>query len=68
MVLDDCAASKDMKGRTGELLKLSFSARHTGIILSVAEENDPITGKVMNMLEAEPSTMPAIPKPEISAL
>ena len=31
IVLDDCAASKDMKGRTGELVKLGFSARHAGI-------------------------------------
>jgi len=31
IVLDDCAASKDVKGRTGELVKLGFSARHTGI-------------------------------------
>ena len=31
IVLDDCAASKDVKGRTGELVKLSFSARHAGI-------------------------------------
>jgi len=31
MVLDDCAASKDVKGRTGELVKLGFSARHSGI-------------------------------------
>ena len=30
-VLDDCAASKDVKGRTGELVKLGFSARHSGI-------------------------------------
>ena len=30
-VLDDCAASKDVKGRTGELVKLGFSARHAGI-------------------------------------
>ena len=29
IVLDDCAASKDVKGRTGELVK--FSARHAGI-------------------------------------
>jgi len=27
IVLDDCAASKDVKGRTGELVKLGFSAR-----------------------------------------
>jgi len=31
IVLDDCAPSKDVKGRTGELVKLGFSARHSGI-------------------------------------
>ena len=31
IVLDDCAASKDVKGLTGELVKLGFSARHAGI-------------------------------------
>ena len=31
IVLDDYAASKDVKGRTGELVKLGFSARHSGI-------------------------------------
>ena len=31
IMLDDCAASKDVKGRTGELVKLGFSARHAGI-------------------------------------
>ena len=31
IVLDDWAASKDVKGRTGELVKLGFSARHSGI-------------------------------------
>ena len=31
IVLDDCAASKDVKGRTGELVKLGFSVRHSGI-------------------------------------
>jgi len=31
IVLDDCTASKDVKGRTGELVKLGFSARHSGI-------------------------------------
>ena len=30
-MLDDCAASKDVKGRIGELVKLGFSARHSGI-------------------------------------
>jgi len=28
IILDDCAASKDVIGRTGELVKLGFSARH----------------------------------------
>ena len=31
IVLDDCTPSKDVKGRTGELVKLGFSARHAGI-------------------------------------
>ena len=31
IILDDCAASKDVKGRTGKLVKLRFSARHSGI-------------------------------------
>ena len=31
IVLADCPASKDVKGRTGELVKLGFSARHAGI-------------------------------------
>ena len=31
IVLADCAASKDVKRRTGELVKLGFSARHAGI-------------------------------------
>jgi len=31
IVLDDCAASKDVKGQTGELVKLGFSAWHSGI-------------------------------------
>ena len=31
VILDDCTATKDVKGRTGELVKLGFSARHAGI-------------------------------------
>ena len=31
IVLDDCATSIDLKGRTGELVKLGFSSRHAGI-------------------------------------
>ena len=30
-VLDDCAASKDVKGRTTQLVNVGFSARHDGI-------------------------------------
>ena len=30
-MLDDCAPSKDVKGQTGELVKLGFSAHHAGI-------------------------------------
>ena len=30
-VLDDCAASKDVKGRTSQLVNLGFSTRHAGI-------------------------------------
>ena len=31
IVLDDCAASKEVKGRTGALVNLGFLARHAGI-------------------------------------
>ena len=31
IVLDDCEASKDVKGRTRELVKFGFSARHAGL-------------------------------------
>jgi len=37
-VLDDCAAPKDVKGRTGELVKLGFSARHSGISVWVLNQ------------------------------
>ena len=38
IVLDDCAASKDVKGRTGQLVKLGFSARHSGISVWVVTQ------------------------------
>ena len=38
IVLDDCAASKDIKGRTGELVKLGSSARHAGISVWVLKQ------------------------------
>ena len=31
IIFDDCAALKDVKGRTGQLVKVGFSARHAGI-------------------------------------
>ena len=31
IILDDCAASKDVKGQTGELVNLGFSGRHVSI-------------------------------------
>ena len=31
IILYDCASSKDVKGRTGELVNLAFSARRIGI-------------------------------------
>ena len=31
IILDDCAASKDVKNRTSELVKLGFSGRHIGL-------------------------------------
>ena len=31
IILDDCAASKEVKKRTGQLVHLAFSARHIGI-------------------------------------
>ena len=31
IILDDCASSQDVKNRTGEIVKLAFSARHYGL-------------------------------------
>lgn len=38
LILDDCAASKDVKGRTGELVNLAFSARHLGLSVWVVTQ------------------------------
>ena len=38
IILDDCAASKDVKNRTSELVKLGFSGRHTGLIPIVVRQ------------------------------
>ena len=42
IILDDCAASKDVKGRTGQLVDLSYSARHISISVWVLTQK--ITG------------------------
>jgi len=42
IILDDCAASKDVKGRTGELVNLAFSARH--MVISVWVLTQKMTG------------------------
>jgi hypothetical protein len=38
IILDDCAESKDVKGRTGELVALAISARHDGISVWVVAQ------------------------------
>ena len=38
IILDDCANSKVVKGRTGELVRLGFSARHAGISVWVVTQ------------------------------
>ena len=39
IILDDCAASKDVKKKTNELVNLAFSARHRGISVWVLTEH-----------------------------
>ena len=39
MILDDCAAFKDVKGRTGHLVEMAFSARHIGISVWVLTQD-----------------------------
>ena len=53
IILNDCAASKDVKGRTGQLANLGFSARHIGISVWV------LTQKITSIT---PFTLP-LPKP-----
>jgi len=38
LILDDCAATKDVKKRTGQLVNLAFSARHIGISVWVVTQ------------------------------
>ena len=40
-VLDGCAASKDVKNRTGKLVSLGFSAHHAGISVWVPTSRSP---------------------------
>ena len=44
-VLDDCAASKDVKGRKSQLVNLGFSARHDGISVWVLSQQITSIGK-----------------------
>jgi len=50
IILDDCAASKDMKGRTGELVNLAFSARHMDISVWVLTQK--LTGITSSFRES----------------
>jgi len=45
IVLHDCAASRDVKGRTSKLVKLGFSARHTKISVWVLTQPLPSIAK-----------------------
>ena len=38
LIIDDCAASKDMKGRSNQLVNLAFSARYIGISVWVTTQ------------------------------
>ena len=54
IVLDDCAASKGVKGRTGQLVNLGFSARHIGISVWV------LTQKLTGITASFPENVAAI--------
>lgn len=45
VILDDCASSKDVKGRTSEVVKLGFSARHYGLSVIVLTQQLPSIAK-----------------------
>ena len=49
LILDDCTASKDVKGRTDQLVELAFSARHSGISVWVLTQR--ITSKTPSFRE-----------------
>jgi len=48
IILHDCTASKDVKGRTGELVNLAFSAWHLGISVWVLTQK--LTGITASFL------------------
>jgi len=54
IVLDDCAASKNVKGRTGELVKLGFLTRHSGISVWV------LTQQLLSIAKHFRENVPAI--------
>jgi len=56
IILDDCAASKDVKGRTGELVNLAFSARHMGISVWVLTQK--MTGITASFRENAAAIVP----------
>ena len=49
IILDDCAASKDAKSRTSELVKLGFSGRHIGLSTIVVTQQLTSTAKPYRM-------------------
>ena len=64
IVLDDCAASKDVKGRTGQLVNLGFSARHIGISVWLLKEKlTGITASFRENVAAIVLFAPPQPKP-----
>lgn len=53
VILDNCAASKDVKGRTGQLVNLGFSACHTGLSMWVlAQKMSSITASFWENMAA----------------
>ena len=67
IVFDDCAASKDVKGRAGQLVNLGFSARHIGISLWVLTQKlTGISASFQENVKLRPSFFftPRQPKPQ----
>ena len=70
IILDGCASSKDVKNRTGELVKLAFSARHVGISVWVMAQQLSSIAKPFheNVAAIEPAQPIEAPGPNIPAL